>query len=47
MKKGDLVIPKDFPELKGTIIQIDIDHFGGETLYILDNKCVFTENELL
>ena len=45
MKKGDIVTPRDFPELKGTIIWIDRD-YANQDLYVLDNGCRYTESEV-
>jgi len=45
MKVGDMVTPKDFPELKGRIVRIDRD-YANQYLYVLDNGCSFTRNEL-
>ena len=45
MKIGDMVTPKDFPELKGRIVRIDKD-WANQYLYVLDNNCRFTKDEL-
>jgi len=45
-KIGDLVTPKDFPELKSKVKRITKDHWVGETLYILENGTAYTEDEL-
>ena len=45
MKVGDLVTPTKFPELRGRIIRIDRD-YADRHLYVLDNGCSFTREEL-
>ena len=45
MKQGDYVTPKKFPELKGRIVRIDRD-YADRHLYVLDNGCMFTKDEL-
>ena len=45
MKRGDFVTPKAFPELRGRIVRIDTD-FAERYLYVLDNGCMFTKDEL-
>jgi len=46
MKKiGDIVIPKKQPLLKGKVIKIG-KSFDDKPLYILDNHCMYTEEEL-
>ena len=44
---GDLVIPKDYPELKSRVKEISNDFFTGETLYILENGTAYTKDELI
>ena len=43
-KIGDIVIPKDQPELADEII--DIRDYLDELVYILENGCMYTEDEL-
>ena len=46
MKKvGDKVTSKKFPLLKGVVKKIG-KSFDDKPLYILDNGCMFTEDEL-
>ena len=45
IKVGDTVIPKTRPLLKGTVKKIG-KSFDDKPLYILDNGCLFTEEEL-
>jgi len=45
MKVGDMVTPKAFPELRGRIVRIDRD-FADRHLYVLNNSCMFTKDEL-
>lgn len=45
-KIGDIVIPKDYPILKGTISGIERDLDGITPLYILENGGRYTEKEL-
>jgi len=44
--KGELVTPKDFPELQSKVKQIIHDSFSGEVLYRLENGCLYSEDEL-
>jgi len=44
--KGELVTPKDFPELKSKVKQRNCDSFSGEVLYRLENNCLYSEDEL-
>ena len=45
IKIGDIVTPKTFPQLKGKVEKIDT--FIGETVYVLENGGMYTENELV
>ena len=43
-KIGDIVTPKDQPELVDEII--DMRDYLDDIVYILENGCMYTENEL-
>ena len=43
-KIGDIVIPKYEPELADEIIEMK--DFANELVYVLENGCMFTDNEL-
>ena len=43
-KIGDIVTPKDQPKLADEII--DIKDFANELVYVLENGCMYTEDEL-
>ena len=45
IKIGDMVISKRCPTLKGVVKKIG-KSFDDKPLYILDNGCMFTEEEL-
>ena len=48
MKKiGELVIPKDHPELQSRIKEITKDWGGHKTLYVLENGTTYTEDEII
>jgi len=46
IKLGDVVTPISMPELKSRIKRITVDHWAGETLYILENGTAWTKDEL-
>ena len=43
-KIGDIVVPKDQPELADEIVEIG--DFLDEPVYVLKNGCRYTEDEL-
>ena len=45
IKVGDTVIPKKHPSLKGVVKNIS-KAYDGSALYILDNGCMYTEEEV-
>jgi len=44
VKIRDTATPKDFPELRGKIV--NIEHSDEGTLYVLDNGCRYLKSEL-
>ena len=44
IKVGDIVVPKLYPELKGKVKKIKT--FCGETVYVLENRTMYTKDEL-
>ena len=43
-KVGDRVIPKDQPELSDEIV--DIRDYLDDIVYVLENGCLYTDDEL-
>ena len=43
-KIGDVVVPKDQPELADEIV--DIRDYLDDIVYVLENGCLYTDDEL-
>jgi len=47
LKKGDRVASKETPHIKSKIITIESSHFNDETMYYLENGCIYTRDEIV
>jgi len=46
IKVNDLIVPKDYPELKSRVTQVITHSAFDETLYITQNGLMYTRNEI-
>ena len=46
IKVGDLIVPKDYPELKSQVIQVLTHSSFDETLYIVEGGMRYTRDEI-
>ena len=47
LKKGDKVSSTEHPEIKSRIKDIKLSKWTGETLYYLENGCIYTRDEII
>jgi len=46
IKPGDLIVPRDYPELKSRVIQVITHSAFDETLYVVKGGMKYTREEI-